>query len=81
MQPAEHVLQFTGERGWRRAAARRAVTLLALASLTITVPACREDEQDRPLAYDKGTYQGQADQKLDQAQVEVLRQRAAEQQI
>ena len=43
--------------------------------------ACREDEQDRPLVYDKGTYLGQVDEKLDQDQVDALRQRAAEQQI
>lgn len=40
---------------------------------------CREEEQGRPLTYQKGTYQGQADQPLDATQVDALRQRAAAQ--
>jgi hypothetical protein len=79
VQHAEQVVQTTERRSSRAAA--RVVALLALASLAITVQACREEEQDRPLAYDKGTYQGQPDEKLDQQQVEALRQRAATQQI
>jgi hypothetical protein len=75
VQHAEQVVQTTERRS------RRVVALLALASLAITLQACREEEQDRPLAYDKGTYQGQPDEKLDQQQVEALRQRAATQQI
>ena len=62
-------------------ALRQVVPGLALAVLVLTLQACREDEQDRPLVYDKGTYLGQVDEKLDQDQVDALRQRAAEQQI
>jgi hypothetical protein len=38
---------------------------------------CREEEQNRPLTYDKGSYQGQPDQTLTDEQVETLRQRSA----
>lgn len=38
-----------------------------------------EQEQSRPLSYQKGTYQGQADAPLAPEQVEALRQRAAAQ--
>jgi hypothetical protein len=38
---------------------------------------CREEEPGRPLVYQKGTYQGQADEPLAPAQVEALRQRTA----
>jgi hypothetical protein len=77
VQQAEQLAQTTQRRSGRAA---RVVALLALAS-ALVVQGCREEEQDRPLTYDKGTYQGQADQKLDQQQVEALRQRAGGQQI
>ena len=80
MQQAERVVQTSTGRQ-RLGAARRAMPALALAVLVLTLQACREDEQDRPLLYDKGTYLGQVDEKLDQDQVDALRQRAAEQQI
>ena len=80
MQQAERVVQTSTGRQ-RLVAARRAMPGLALAVLVLTLQACREDEQDRPLVYDKGTYLGQVDEKLDQDQVDALRQRAAEQQI
>ena len=47
----------------------------------LLVAGCREEEQDRPLVYGKGTYQGPADEKLEQAEIEALRQRAARQQM
>jgi len=81
VERGKQVAQTAGERRSRRAAAWRAVALLVLASLAIMVQACREEEQERPLVYDKGTYLGQVDQKLDQEQVDALRQRATEQQI
>ncbi len=40
---------------------------------------CREQEQGRPLAYDKGVYQGKPDQGLDEATLEALRVRAQRQ--
>jgi hypothetical protein len=81
VQQAERIVQATGARRSGGAVARRAVALLALAGLALIAQGCREEEQDRPLAFDKGTYQGPADQKLGQEQVEALRQRAASQQI
>lgn len=76
MQQAEPVVQTIAERYCRPVAARRGMAILALAGLAIMVQACREDEQDRPFVYDKGTYQGQADEKLEQDQIDALRQRA-----
>lgn len=64
------------------AMARRACRLigvLALSGALLTVQGCREEEQGRPLLYDKGTYLGQPDPPLDDTQVEALRQRARHQ--
>jgi outer membrane protein assembly factor BamE (lipoprotein component of BamABCDE complex) len=49
--------------------------------LTLVTQGCREEEQDRPLVHDKGVYQGAVDQKLDQEQLDALRQRATKQQM
>lgn len=49
----------------------------AIVGLALVVQSCREDEQDRPLAYEKGSYQGRPDQPLTDEQVEMLRQRSA----
>lgn len=81
MQQTEPVVQTITGRHLRPVAARRVVSLLALASLAVVVQACREDEQDRPLVYDKGTYQGPAHENLDQVQLDALRQRAAGQRM
>ena len=48
---------------------------LALAGIVLMAQGCREEEQNRPLTYDKGTYQGQPDPALTEQQVEALRQR------
>ena len=53
---------------------------LVLLGIALAVQGCREDEQDRVLMYEPGTYLGQPDEPLDQEQVEALRQRAARQQ-
>jgi hypothetical protein len=45
----------------------------------LLLQACREDEQDRPLIYDKGSYSGPADPPLDTGRVEQLRTRAQNQ--
>ena len=50
---------------------------LAIAGIALLAQGCREDEQNRPLIYDKGTYQGQPDEALRDQQVEALRQRSA----
>lgn len=47
--------------------------LMALAALA----GCRESEQERPLSYSKGTYQGRQDPGLPDATLEALRRRAA----
>lgn len=51
------------------------VGLLAVAALA----GCREQEQDRPLTYEKGVYQGQPDDALADDTLETLRQRAQRQ--
>jgi hypothetical protein len=40
------------------------VIWLVIAGLNLLVQGCREDEQNRSLTYDKGSYQGQPDQAL-----------------
>jgi hypothetical protein len=79
VQQAEQVVPTSTGRHHHVAA--RVMVIVALASLVTVVQACREDEQDRPLVYDKGTYQGQADEKLEQDQIDALRQRAAGQRM
>ena len=61
--------------------AHGAIGLLALLGVALAVQGCREDEQDRVLRYQPGTYLGQPDQPLDQEQVDALRQRATRQQF
>jgi hypothetical protein len=50
---------------------------LALVGIVLAVQGCREDEQNRPLLYDKGSYRGQPDPPLTDEQVDALRQRSA----
>lgn len=71
----------SSRRRFRALSARRGLLMVALAGSLLLVGGCREEEQGRPLVYDKGTYQGQADEKLADDQVEALRQRAARQRI
>jgi len=56
------------------------IWLLGALGLALLLPACREDEQDRPLLYDKGSYSGAPQPPLDAQQVERLRLRAQNQQ-
>ena len=49
--------------------------ITALICLSAGLSACEQDEQGRILSYDKGTYLGQADQKLDENQVRELEMR------
>lgn len=59
--------------------AKRTVGWLWLAGSLVAallLQGCREEEQSRPLFYDKGNYQGQADQPLTERQVDALRFRA-----
>lgn len=50
-----------------------------LALVGLALAGCREEERDRILAYDKGVYLGKPDQRLEPAQIEVLRYRADDQ--
>ena len=64
---------------FRTAAARglaRSVSLLAIAGLVV-VSGCRKEEQDRPIAYEKGAQLQTAP--LNDAAAESLRHRAAKQ--
>jgi hypothetical protein len=53
---------------------------LAIVGIALVVQSCREDDEQRPLIYHKGTYQGQQDQRLTDQQVDALRQRSTRQQ-
>ena len=58
-----------------KALARLFVGGLVLASLAVT--GCREDEQNRVLLFEKGTYLGRPDQALSEQQADLLRQRGS----
>jgi hypothetical protein len=51
----------------------------AIVGIALVAQSCREDEQSRPLTYDKGNYHGTADEALTDEQVGTLRQRSARQ--
>jgi hypothetical protein len=63
----------------RRRTCKRFGVIVLLAALAV-VQGCREDEQERPLLYEPGTYLGQPDPPLEPEQVDALRQRAKQQQ-
>lgn len=50
-----------------------------LVCVLVLLGACREDEQGRSLSYEKGTYQGNADEGLDATTRAALNQRASKQ--
>ncbi len=56
--------------------ARMKMWLVAALALVLVVQGCREEEQNRPLPYEKGTYRGKMDPPLSEEQIEQLRQRA-----
>lgn len=51
----------------------RAGAIVVLAAVALA--GCRESEQNRPLSYDKGHYQGKQDEALSEADVRQLQQR------
>jgi hypothetical protein len=51
----------------------------AILGVALVAQGCREDEQNRPLMYDKGVYQGQQDEALADEEVDRLRQRSTRQ--
>ncbi|MFN0262990.1 hypothetical protein ACKTEK_03835 [Tepidamorphus sp. 3E244] len=57
---------------------RKAGLALVAASLALTLQACRENEQERPLSFEKGVYSGEPDQKLSAEQTDELRRRASQ---
>lgn len=57
----------------------RLAAAAALIAATAAVSGCREAEQGRILHYQKGTYLGEPDQKLSDAQRQELRSRARSQ--
>lgn len=61
-------------RPWRVATIALSLTLAGL-----SLSACREDGQNRPLGYDKGNYGGKPDTVLSEKQREDLRQRGSHQ--
>ena len=58
---------------------RRSLTIVGAAIVVLGLGACREGEQNRPLAYEKGVYQGSADTALSEDQVRELRYRGNQQ--
>lgn len=57
----------------------RIATISAVLVAMAAVSGCREEEQNRPLTYKKGTYQGKPDQQLTDAQKQELRSRTRSQ--
>ena len=55
------------------------IGLLGALGAALLLQACRDDEQNRPLLYDKGSYSGAAEPALEAGQVEQLRARAQNQ--
>ncbi len=53
------------------------MVLLAMVTIGGGLAACRDDEQGRPLIKEKGVYEGQADEELDQERLQELKSRAA----
>jgi hypothetical protein len=53
----------------------RTLMLLAAAMTTALVAGCRDTEQDRPLAFEKGVYGGQQDQTISEETRDQLRDR------
>jgi hypothetical protein len=60
-------------------ALKRVGLVAVMAALAVTLGACRQEEQGRPLYYEKGVYQGQPDTKLTDEQLRELQYRGATQ--
>ena len=60
---------------------RKIFILFSLIGLSFGLIACAEEEQDRVLRYEKGTYLGNADQQLSQDQLRQLMLRSNGQRI
>ena len=55
---------------------RKCLKIFALATFVTALSSCAEEEQNRLLSYEKGTYLGKADQALTEEQVRNLMGRA-----
>ena len=60
-------------------ALKTSLTAAALVFAAVSLSACEEDEQDRILRYDKGTYLGPEDQPLEEETLDELRSRTRNQ--
>ncbi|NQW08261.1 MAG: hypothetical protein HQ481_00060 [Alphaproteobacteria bacterium] len=60
-----------------RVSVMRAGAVVLIAAIALV--GCRTEEQGRPVAYDKGVYQGQPDTALPEARLNDLRDRARRQ--
>ncbi|HEX6144994.1 MAG TPA: hypothetical protein VFZ01_19930 [Geminicoccaceae bacterium] len=56
--------------------AYRRIGLLGALAVLLLVQGCREEEQGQILFHEKGVYQGQADEPLDDERLDELRSRA-----
>lgn len=57
--------------------ARRALLVTAVFGLSLGLAGCRDDEQARPMAKQKGVYEGPADEAIGEDRLQDLRSRAA----
>jgi hypothetical protein len=55
------------------------LAIIGATILTLGLGACREGEQNRPLTYEKGVYQGSQEAPLSDAQLRELQHRGNEQ--
>ncbi|MGI9509910.1 MAG: hypothetical protein ACR2QJ_11265 [Geminicoccaceae bacterium] len=57
--------------------ARRALLASLIVGVSLGIGGCRDDEQGRPMAKQKGVYEGPADDGLAEDKLQELRSRAA----
>jgi hypothetical protein len=58
---------------------KKSLAIVAALAVSVALGACRGEEQGRVTMYKKGQYIGQKDDTLSEAQMAVLRERAAQQ--
>lgn len=58
---------------------KRAALAGCLVAVGLALGGCRENEQNRPLMFEQGTYLGKPDQPLSEQKIEELRHRAEQQ--